>query len=200
MAGLPVPPYGFARSDVRYAIGALVEAVAGEERRGEVGVQDDVQDLDVPEDSVAAADHGLRSERRPGNAEARGELLLGGVVNVLLAGGGDAQVRQRRAVGKIRVEGGEVVVLVDGRRVVFPADSQVQREVREDAEIVLGEQVGGGLSKPGDGVGVDAGEGAAHARRYWESRAANRQWHFPCRRPHSPRRTRWWTPARCRTA
>src|ERR1700720_1827549 len=58
-------------ADVWNAVGALVEAIAGEERSGERGVQDHVQQFHVPVQTVTAPDHRLRSKRSPGYAETR---------------------------------------------------------------------------------------------------------------------------------
>ena len=98
---------------------ALKEVVGSQERRVQGRGQDNIKDLDVPEDTIAATEYGLGAERRPGETYARGEFALGRIVDRRRLLRRDAEVRQRRAAREVGIESGEVVVFVGGGRVAF---------------------------------------------------------------------------------
>ncbi len=145
MAGRAGAAVWVRQGDIGKAVDALVEAVSGEERRRQIGVENHVEQLDIPIDAVAPSNHGFGAERCPRQAEPRGEFTLRRVVDIRRLRRGDAQVGQRRTVGERRIEGGQVVVLVGGGGVVLPAQPKIQSQVGQHAEIILREQVGGRL-------------------------------------------------------
>src|SRR5208283_5328437 len=79
------------QADVRDAGGALVKAVGGQERRRQVGVENHVENLEVPEQAPTGPNDGLRAERRPGKAGAWREFALRRIVNGGRLRRGDAQ-------------------------------------------------------------------------------------------------------------
>src|SRR5215472_7913790 len=113
-------PEGIRDIDIRLAGIVRLEVKRDQKRWTERRSEVDVKQFLIPENPIAGA-YDCLCDRRISETETRGELFLRYIVEVLLLRRSNPDIS-----GHAGIECPQVIVLVDHRAVVFPAETEVQ--------------------------------------------------------------------------